>query len=59
MSRRIPLITLLGLMLALSVACTNKESHQSAGKRRIKQPDKVLFDRAMDQRSTTASTRPA
>jgi outer membrane protein assembly factor BamD len=49
MSRRIPLITLLGLMLALSVACTNKKVTNPLANVGSKQPDKVLFDRAMDQ----------
>ena len=49
MSRRIPLITLLGLMLTLSVACTNKKVTNPLANVGSKQPDKVLFDRAMDQ----------
>src|SRR4029079_18864777 len=49
MSRRIPLITLLGLMLALSVAVTTKKVTNPLANVGSKQPDKVLFDRAMDQ----------
>jgi outer membrane protein assembly factor BamD len=49
MSRRIPQIALLGLMLALSVACTNKKVTNPLANVGSKQPDKVLFDRAMEQ----------
>jgi outer membrane protein assembly factor BamD len=49
MLRRIPLITLLGLLLTLSVACTNKKVTNPLANVGSKQPDKVLFDRAMDQ----------
>src|ERR1700683_2356515 len=48
LSRRIPLITVLGLLLALTVACTNKKSVNPLANVGSKQPDKVLFDRAMD-----------
>src|SRR5579864_8546366 len=48
MSRRIPLIAGLGVLLALSVACTNKKSVNPLANIGSKQPDKVLFDKAMD-----------
>ena len=48
LSRRIPLITVLGLLLALTVACTNKKSVNPLAGVGSKQPDKVLFDKAMD-----------
>ena len=48
MSRRIPLIVLLGLLLALSAACTNKKSVNPLAGIGSKQPDKVLFDKAME-----------
>src|SRR5579863_4396928 len=48
MSRRIPLIVLLGVLLALSAACTNKKSVNPLANIGSKQPDKVLFDKAMD-----------
>src|ERR1700683_2190865 len=48
LSRRIPLITVLGLLLALTVACTNKKSVNPLANVGSKQPDKGLFDRAMD-----------
>ena len=47
-SPRIPLITVLGLLLALTVACTNKKSVNPLAGVGSKQPDKVLFDKAMD-----------
>jgi outer membrane protein assembly factor BamD len=47
MSRRFPLILLLG-MLALTAACTNKKVNNPIANIDSKQPDKVLFDRAMD-----------
>jgi outer membrane protein assembly factor BamD len=48
MSRRIPLIVLLGMLLALSAACTNKKAVNPLAGVGSKQPDKVLFDKAMD-----------
>ena|SRR5579859_5115120 len=48
MSRRISLIVLLGVLLALSPACTNKRSANPLANIGSKQPDKVLFDKAMD-----------
>ena len=47
MSRRIPVMFLLGVM-ALTVACTNKKVSNPLADVGSKQPDKVLFDRAMD-----------
>jgi outer membrane protein assembly factor BamD len=47
MSRRIPVIFLL-MVLAFSVACTNKKVNNPLANVGSKQPDKVLFDRAMD-----------
>src|SRR6266481_5022552 len=47
MSRRIPVILLLGL-LAFTLACTNKKVNNPLANVGSKQPDKVLFDRAMD-----------
>ncbi len=47
MFRRASIITLLGL-LALAVACTNKKVVNPIANVDSKQPDKVLFDRAMD-----------
>ncbi len=47
MSRRIPVILLLGA-LAFTLACTNKKVNNPLANVGSKQPDKVLFDRAMD-----------
>jgi outer membrane protein assembly factor BamD len=47
MSRRIPVIVLAS-MLALTVACTNKKVNNPIANIDSKQPDKVLFDRAME-----------
>jgi outer membrane protein assembly factor BamD len=47
MSRRIPVVLLLGA-LAFTVACTNKKVNNPLANVGSKQPDKVLFDRAMD-----------
>ena len=47
MSRRIPVMLLLGV-LAVTVACTNKKVSNPIANVDSKQPDKVLFDRAMD-----------
>ncbi len=48
MSRRISLMVALGVLLALSAACTNKKSVNPLAGVGSKQPDKVLFDKAMD-----------
>src|SRR2546430_794096 len=47
MSRRIPVVILL-CVLALAVGCTNKKVSNPLSNVGSKQPDKVLFDRAMD-----------
>jgi outer membrane protein assembly factor BamD len=46
--RRKSSFVLLGLLLTLTVACTNKKSVNPLANVGSKQPDKVLFDRAMD-----------
>src|SRR3982074_447705 len=46
--RRDSFVLFLGLLLILTVACTNKKSANPLAKVGSKQPDKVLFDRAMD-----------
>ena len=48
MSRRVLTTTLLGLLLAITAACTNKKSVNPLANIGSKQPDKVLFDKAMD-----------
>jgi outer membrane protein assembly factor BamD len=48
MSHRSSLITVLGVLLALTVACTNKKSVNPLANVGSKQPDKVLFDKAME-----------
>jgi len=48
MSRRVPLIVALGVLLAMTIACTNKKSVNPLANIGSKQPDKVLFDKAMD-----------
>ena len=48
MSRRISLLVALGTLLALTAACTNKKSVNPLANVGSKQPDKVLFDKAMD-----------
>ncbi|MGH9497408.1 MAG: outer membrane protein assembly factor BamD, partial [Candidatus Sulfotelmatobacter sp.] len=50
MSRRIsiPLIAALGTFLAFTAACTNKKSVNPLAGVGSKQPDKVLFDKAME-----------
>lgn len=48
MMRRIGLIGLLGFLLALGAGCTNKKSVNPLAGVGSKQPDKVLFDKAMD-----------
>jgi outer membrane protein assembly factor BamD len=47
MSRRIPVVLLLGV-LVVTLACTNKKVSNPIANVDSKQPDKVLFDRAMD-----------
>jgi outer membrane protein assembly factor BamD len=48
MMRRNSTVLFLGLLLALTVACTNKKAVNPLANVGSKQPDKVLFDRAMD-----------
>ena len=48
MLRRFPVIALLGALLAFTAACTNKKVNNPLANVGSKQPDKVLFDRAMD-----------
>jgi len=48
MSRRISFILFAGLLLAFTAACTNKKSVNPLANIQSKQPDKVLFDKAMD-----------
>jgi outer membrane protein assembly factor BamD len=48
MSRRVPFIAVLGMLLMLTVACSNKKSVNPLANVGSKQPDKVLFDKAMD-----------
>jgi outer membrane protein assembly factor BamD len=47
MQRRLPIVILL-CVLAFSAACTNKKVKNPLADLNSKQPDKVLFDRAMD-----------
>src|SRR5271154_3427848 len=48
MSRRFSLIAMLVMLLLLTAACTNKKSVNPLANIGSKQPDKVLFDKAMD-----------
>lgn len=48
MSRRAPWLVLFGLLLLFTAACTNKKVSNPLANVGSKQPDKVLFDRAMD-----------
>jgi len=48
MSRRMPLIAVAGVLLLLGTACTNKKSVNPLANVGSKQPDKVLFDKAME-----------
>lgn len=48
MSRRISLMIVLAILLALTAACTNKKAVNPLAGVGSKQPDKVLFDKAMD-----------
>jgi len=48
MMRRNSIFVLLALLLALTVGCTNKKSVNPLANVGSRQPDKVLFDRAMD-----------
>jgi outer membrane protein assembly factor BamD len=48
MSRRNSLMAGLGLLLVITIGCTNKKSVNPLANIGSKQPDKVLFDKAMD-----------
>ena len=48
MSRRVSIIAVLGILLIITSACSNKKSVNPLANVGSKQPDKVLFDRAMD-----------
>jgi outer membrane protein assembly factor BamD len=48
MSRRVSPIAVLGMLLTVTVACSNKKSVNPLANLGSKQPDKVLFDKAMD-----------
>jgi outer membrane protein assembly factor BamD len=48
MSRRILLMAVLGMLLVFTAACTNKKSVNPLAGVSSKQPDKILFDKAMD-----------
>lgn len=48
MSRRMLSIAVLGILLAFTAACTNKKSVNPLATIGSKQPDKILFDKAMD-----------
>ena len=48
MSRRNSLMAGLGLLLVITIGCTNKKSVNPLANVGSKQPDKVLFDKAMD-----------
>ena len=48
MSRRVSIIAVLGILLIITSACTNKKSVNPLANVGSKQPDKVLFDHAMD-----------
>ncbi|HEX3319658.1 MAG TPA: outer membrane protein assembly factor BamD [Terriglobales bacterium] len=49
MVRRFSALLLFSLVLSLSIGCTNKKVSNPLANLGSKQPDKVLFDRAMDQ----------
>ncbi len=48
MSRRVSCIATLGMLLMITAACSNKKSVNPLANVGSKQPDKVLFDKAMD-----------
>src|SRR5271170_8172713 len=48
MSRRFSMIAVVAILLALTVGCSNKKSVNPLANVGTKQPDKVLFDKAMD-----------
>src|SRR6202041_1071480 len=48
MSRRVSLIALLATLLIITAACSNKKAVNALANVGSKQPDKVLFDKAME-----------
>jgi outer membrane protein assembly factor BamD len=48
MSRRSPFIVVLAVLIAITAACTNRKATNPLANVGSKQPDKVLFDKAMD-----------
>jgi outer membrane protein assembly factor BamD len=48
MSRRISIVALVCVLLLITAACTNRKATNPLGNVASKQPDKVLFDKAMD-----------
>jgi outer membrane protein assembly factor BamD len=48
MSRRVLMSVMLGVLLTITAACTNKKSVNPLAGIGSKQPDKVLFDKAME-----------
>jgi outer membrane protein assembly factor BamD len=48
MSRRVSLLSVLALLLMITAACSNKKATNPLANVGTKQPDKVLFDKAMD-----------
>src|SRR5271165_507010 len=48
MSHRVSLLSVLAVLLVLTAACTNKKAVNPLANVGSKQPDKVLFDKAMD-----------
>jgi outer membrane protein assembly factor BamD len=48
MSRRVSFIAVLGMLLMITAACSNKKSVNPLANVGSKQPDKVLFDKSMD-----------
>ena len=48
MSRRVSFVAILGMLLMITAACSNKKSVNPLANVGSKQPDKVLFDKAMD-----------
>src|SRR6202047_1317099 len=48
MSHRIPFVAFFAILLLITAACTNKKSVNPLANVGSKQPDKVLFDKAMD-----------
>jgi hypothetical protein len=51
MSHRFSLLSALAVLLMITAACTNKKAVNPLANVGSKQPDKVLFDKAMDATS--------